>query len=229
MRLDKFISHATDLSRSQVRKALKAGTISVNNETVKDPARHILGEDRVHLNGEAINSPRARYFMLYKPPGYVCATKDGEHPTVLDLMHEPHREQLHIAGRLDRDTTGLVLITDDGKWNHRITSPRHRCQKKYRVHLAEPVAGDAAAKCARGVWLHGEKKRTLPATLESLAEREVSLTIQEGRYHQVKRMFAALGNRVVRLHRQSVGAIELDPRLAPGQYRPLTPQEIGTV
>jgi 16S rRNA pseudouridine516 synthase len=170
-----------------------------------------------------------RYFMLNKPEGYVCSTDDPDHPTVLYFLDEPVAHKLHAAGRLDIDTTGLVLMTDDGQWSHRITSPRHHCEKTYLVTLESPVSDDTAEHFAKGVQLHNEKDLTKPAVLEVITPTEVRLTISEGRYHQVKRMFAAVGNHVVGLHRERIGAIELDPDLAPGEYRPLTEEEIASV
>lgn len=136
--------------------------------------------------------------------------------------------KLHAAGRLDIDTTGLVLMTDDGQWSHRITSPRHHCEN-LSGDPESPVADDTAAQFAKGVQLHNEKYLTKPATLEVITPVQVRLTISEGRYHQVKRMFAAVGNRVVELHRERIGAITLDENLAPGEYRPLTEEEIASV
>lgn len=229
MRLDKAVSQVTDLSRVEVKRAAKAERITVNGEIVKDPATKVRDTDDLCLDGESLLEPGPRYFVLHKPLGYVCATKDGEHPTVLDLIDEPNKHKLHIAGRLDIDTTGLVLLTDDGQWSHRITSPRHHCDKTYYAHLADRISEDAVAKFAKGVWLDNEKKRTKPAKLEILFANEVRITISEGRYHQVKRMFAALGNRVLELHRERIGNIELEEDLHEGDYRPLTQEEIASV
>ncbi|WP_049097636.1 16S rRNA pseudouridine(516) synthase RsuA, partial [Klebsiella michiganensis] len=135
----------------------------------------------------------------------------------------------HAAGRLDIDTTGLVLMTDDGQWSHRITSPRHHCEKTYLVTLENPLDESTAEQFAKGVQLHNEKDLTKPAVLEVVTPTEVRLTISEGRYHQVKRMFAAVGNHVVGLHRERIGDIALDASLAPGEYRPLTAEEIASV
>ena len=130
---------------------------------------------------------------------------------------------------LDVDTTGLLLITDDGQWNHRLTAPRSDCQKIYRVELATPISPDYQERLANGVWLEGEKHPCLPATLEVLDDQTVLLSIAEGKYHQVKRMFAALGNHVKALHRTQVGGITLDETLEPGEYRALTPDEVASI
>lgn len=171
--------------------------------------------------------------MLNKPTGCVSATTDAAHPTALDLLQgEPRHHELQIAGRLDMDTTGLLLLTDDGDWNHRLTSPVHQCQKVYRVQLREPITTDAVARLQAGIVLRGEKRPTRPAVVritDCEHQREVLLTILEGKYHQVRRMFAALGNLVVSLHREQVSGITLDPALLPGEYRRLTPEEVSSI
>ncbi|AWF81887.1 16S rRNA pseudouridine(516) synthase RsuA [Microbulbifer sp. A4B17] len=229
IRLDKAVSQVTDLSRTDVKRAAWAGRITVNGEVVTNAATKIQVSDELCLDDEPLHEPGPRYIMLNKPLGYVSATKDGEHPTVLDLIDEPNKEKLHIAGRLDIDTTGLVLLTDDGQWSHKVTSPNHHCDKTYYALLAEKIEEDAVAKFAKGVWLNNEKKRTKPAKLEILFANEVRITIGEGRYHQVKRMFAALGNKVLELHREKIGEIILDEELQEGDYRLLTPEEIASI
>jgi len=164
--------------------------------------------------------------MLHKPEGVICANEDSEHPTVLDLINEPKKYSLQIVGRLDKDTTGLVLLTDDGQWNHQVTSPNKACAKTYLVRLKHPLKGDEVEQFNDGLLLKSETKKTRPATLIINDEFHATLSISEGRYHQVKRMFGAVGNRVETLHRQSIGAINLDPELTPGDYRPLTDDEI---
>ncbi|MFC6635510.1 16S rRNA pseudouridine(516) synthase RsuA [Microbulbifer taiwanensis] len=229
MRLDKAVSQVTDLSRAEVKRAARAERITVNGAVVTAPSSKVEESDTLCLDGEPLLEPGPRYLMLHKPLGYVCATKDSEHPTVLDLVDEPNKYKLHIAGRLDIDTTGLVLLTDDGQWSHKVTSPRHHCDKTYYAHLAERIGEDAVEKFAKGIWLDNEKKRTKPARLEILFANEVRITISEGRYHQVKRMFAALGNRVLELHRERIGEILLEEELHEGDYRFLTPEEIASV
>lgn len=226
MRLDKFLSHHTSLSRSQVHQCVKAGRVSINGEFVSKPEQKLAGDEQVALDGQRIEPISTRYLMLHKPAGYVCANSDSEHPVVLDLLDIPRKHELQIAGRLDLDTTGLVLITDDGPWNHRITAPKQECQKTYLVTTADPIDRSVIDWFAKGVQLHGEKNLTRPAQLHILEPRLARLQIHEGKYHQVKRMFAATGNRVLQLHREAIGKIHLDPGLSPGQYRPLTDNEI---
>lgn len=229
MRLDKFIAEQTGLTRSQAAKALKSGVVSVNEEIEKSGARKVSAEDIIRYEGELLEwLEGGQYFMLYKPQGYVCSHDDGEYPTVFQFFDYPLMNKLHTAGRLDVDTTGLVLLTDDGQWSHRITSPKHHCEKTYLVTLADPVEAFYAQQLAEGILLRGEKEPCLPAKMEILDDYNVNLTISEGRYHQVKRMFAALGNKVEALHRWRIGDIVLDESLEEGEYRALSDKEIGS-
>ena len=230
MRLDKFIAQQLGVSRAIAGREIRASRVTVDGDIIKHSAFKLQPEHEVEYDGNTlVQQTGPRYFMLYKPEGYVCSTDDPDHPTVLYFLDEPVAHKLHAAGRLDIDTTGLVLMTDDGQWSHRITSPRHHCEKTYLVTLESPVADDVAARFAEGVQLHNEKELTRPAQLEVITPTEVRLTISEGRYHQVKRMFAAVGNHVVGLHRERIGAITLDESLAPGEYRALTADEIASV
>ncbi len=242
MRLDKFLSENTKYSRSQIRKFAKSGAISVNECVQKAASLHINKGDKVNLNGEPVLPLENIYCMLYKPPGYVCANTDSDHPTVFDLIFmsgvlapagEQHNlpkrealqmEKLQIAGRLDKETTGLLLLTNDGDWNHRVTSPNRHCGKTYLVELDRQLDQSVVKKFAEGIQLDGEKTITRPAELIIYSEKSATLRLHEGKYHQVKRMFAAVGNHVTKLHRESIGAIKLD--IAEGQLRRLTASEI---
>lgn len=229
MRLDKFIAENTGLTRSQAAKVLKNGVVTVNGNIEKSGAAKISQEDEIYYEDQKLDwVEEGQYFMLYKPQGYICSHDDGEYPTVFQFFDYPLMTKLHTAGRLDVDTTGLVLLTDDGKWSHRITSPKHHCEKTYLVTLADPVEDFYAQRLAEGILLRGEKEPTLPAQLEILDDYNVNLTISEGRYHQVKRMFAALGNKVEALHRWRIGDVVLDERLEEGEFRPLTSEEIAS-
>ena len=230
MRLDKFIAQQLGVSRAIAGRLIRGHHVTIDDEVVRDTAFKLLPEHAVAYEGNTLTQQNGpRYFMLNKPQGYVGSTEDPDHPTVLYFLDEPVAYKLHAAGRLDIDTTGLVLMTDDGQWSHRITSPRHHCEKTYLVMLENPLSADTAEQFAKGVQLHNEKDLTKPAVLEQITPTEVRLTISEGRYHQVKRMFAAVGNRVVGLHRERIGEIALDPTLEPGEYRPLTEEEIASV
>ena len=229
MRLDKYISNATDLSRTDAKRIIKNGEVAIDDEIVTNPAQKISPDQTVAIEGSVISMAKSRYFMMNKPAGVVSVTKDNHNPTAIGLMYEHRSDELQIAGRLDIDTTGLLLITDDGKWNHRLTSPRSDCAKIYEVGLAEPIGADYAAALAKGVLLEGEKHLCLPAHMEQIDDNHLTLSIAEGKYHQVKRMFAALGNHVASLHRFQVGGITLDTELEPGEYRPLTDLEIASI
>ncbi|EGA71225.1 ribosomal small subunit pseudouridine synthase A [Vibrio sinaloensis DSM 21326] len=231
MRLDKYLCDALGATRKEATKIIKSGDVTVNDAVQKSGAFKVTDECVVEWQGREIQKPGPRYIMLFKPDGFVCSHEDGFNQTAFALLDEVKMEDLHFAGRLDVDTTGLVLITDDGQWSHRITSPKHKCEKTYRVWLVDPIGEDYAEKFAQGIELRSEKEPTLPAQLDIVNqdENEVLLTITEGKYHQVKRMFAALGNKVEHLHRERIGAIELDYSLEPGEYRFLTEEEIDSV
>ena len=208
---------------------LHANEVTVNGEYERDPGLKINDADNVCLQGMPLDAPTTRYLMLYKPEGVVCSNDDPSHPTVTALIELPRVERLHICGRLDVDTTGLVLLTDDGQWAHRITSPNRSTGKIYHVTTVDPIPADAVHTFANGMMLNGERQRTRPAELELLSDYEARVCLHEGRYHQVKRMFAALGNRVEQLHREQIGHIVLDEMLEPGEYRELTADEIASV
>lgn len=226
MRLDYFIANSANVSRKEARRLILASRVSINEAICKKAATHVSGEEKIRLDEAVVTLPGERYLMLNKPAGVVSATTDSENPTALDLLPADWRRNLHIAGRLDKDTTGLLLLSTDGQWSHRVTAPRADCPKTYRVTLAEPIPDDALVQLEAGMTLKGETKPTAPAQVERLDDSNLRLTISEGRYHQVKRMLAAVGNRVVTLHRERIGGVNLDPALAEGAYRELTQAEI---
>lgn len=232
MRLDRFLSETTPLTRSLAKRALKAGEVALNGEPVKQGARQIDPEkDAVTWQDEPLALVGKRYLMLHKPLEVECTARRGLYPRAIDLLDVPEVERLQPVGRLDVDTTGLLLMTDDGQWLHRITSPKRRCDKVYRATLADPWEGNTASwaieRMAEGLLLEDDDRPTLPATLDMLSPVEAELAISEGRYHQVKRMFGALGNRVTTLHRRAIGPLALDDNLAPGEWRELTAEEIA--
>lgn len=229
MRLDKYICESTGLTRSQAGKVIRQGLVTINDSKVKQAALQVGADDVVRLEEQQLSLIGLRYIMLHKPAGYVCSTNDPDHPTVFTLLDEPLLDRLHTVGRLDLDTTGLVLITDDGQWSHRISSPKHHVAKTYRVWTADAIPAAAIEQFATGVMLHSETTPTLPAQLTLLGDKEALLTIQEGRYHQVKRMFAAIGNRVVQLHREKVGGLQLPADLAEGEYLKLSADQIDSL
>ncbi|AEX99985.1 ribosomal small subunit pseudouridine synthase A [Oceanimonas sp. GK1] len=227
MRLDKFICKSTELSRSEARRAIAAGEARVNGEPVTHEAAQVHENNLVTLAGQRLVPRPFRYLMMHKPTGTLCSNVDGVYPSLFRWLDIDRPDELHIVGRLDADTTGLVLLTDDGRWSFTITRPEQHCAKVYRVGLRDPLAEQTAARFAQGLLLQGENKPTQPARVEASGPREALLTITEGRFHQVKRMFAAVGNRVVSLHREQIGGIRLN--VPPGQWRPLSQAEIDGV
>lgn len=229
MRLDKFICHHTGISRADAKRVLRQELVTLDDNIIKDAGFKVTDDMNIALEGRPLGAVKPRYFMLNKMANTLCSTLDEEYPSVLSYMELPNTKGLHIAGRLDVDTTGLVLITDDGQWSHQITSPKKACMKRYRVWLAEPLIADAEARFTEGVQLHNEPDLTKPAILERITDTLVLLSISEGKYHQVKRMFAAVDNKVMQLHREQIGDIELDPELEEGEWRELTDAEIDSV
>ena len=226
MRLDKLISNSTAFTRPQAKFAIRGGKVKIDGVVAKNAAQQVTEESNVEYMGVAINKAQPRYIMFNKPTDVVCANKDNDHATVFDSLFLPRIDTLHIAGRLDIDTTGLVLITDDGQWLHRITSPKHDHKKVYLVELDTPIDEKQIRILKEGVQLKKEKKRSLPADIEIIEDKIIKMTISEGKYHQVKRMLAAVGNHVVKLHRESIAHIKLDENLEEGQWRELTEAEI---
>lgn len=230
MRLDRLLGNLPQLNRRQARLLMLAGRVRVNGEPCNDPLRDIRIFDRLELDGQLLQAGKpARYFMLHKPPGCVSATQDAQHPTVLDLLDEPDKHELHLAGRLDFNTSGLLLITNDGLWSRRLTQPGSELAKVYHVQTEQLIGPEYAQAFARGLYFRFEDLTTRPAQLQLLGPREARLSIHEGRYHQVKRMFGHFDNKVLTLHREAMGPLALDPQLAAGQYRPLSAAEIALI
>ncbi|MBR6044211.1 MAG: rRNA pseudouridine synthase [Ruminococcus sp.] len=219
MRLDKFISsQRPDLSRSAVKELCRKGRITVNGETVKDPGKAIdENNDKVCAAGEPVTYREHIYIMLNKPAGVICATKDRLTETVLELIPpELRRSGLFPAGRLDKDTEGFVLITDDGELAHKMLSPKSHVPKTYLVRLEKPLSAGTVPLFAQGMTIDGGEQ-CMPAELTPSPDPcECSLVLHEGKFHQVKRMFAAAGNKVVYLKRVRIGALNLDEKLPPG-------------
>lgn len=229
MRLDRFLSHSSGLSRNQVKMLLHRGEVAVDGEPVRDSGLQVSAQNRITMEGNELVWPRHYYVMLHKPAGYVCSTEEAGQPLVAELIDKPWATTLHSAGRLDADTTGLVLLTSDGNWSHALTSPRRHCDKTYLVGVKHPLQSELVERFASGIVLNDESRPTLPAKLELIDSLTARVTLHEGRYHQVRRMFAACGNRVETLHRESIGNIRLDAVLQPGQWRELSDQEISDV
>lgn len=230
MRVDRFLSNLPRFNRKQVRVLLVERRITVDGQPVSDPHHEVREFSRVCVDDEVLQAGKsARYFMLHKPQGCVSATSDPQHRTVLDLLDEPDTAELHIAGRLDFNTTGLLLITNDGQWSRRLTQPQTKLPKVYYVETEQDIGPHYATTFAAGLYFAFENLTTQPAELALLGPRTARLSIIEGRYHQVKRMFGHFDNKVVRLHRECMGPLVLDASLAPGEYRALTDDEIRQV
>lgn len=229
MRLDRFLSNLPQFNRQTARQLLAYGRVRVDGAVVCDGLCEVSQFSRIEVDSELQQAGKpARYFMLHKPIGVVSATEHEQHRTVLDLLDEPNKAELHLAGRLDLNTSGLLLITNDGQWSRRLTEPRSRLGKVYRVTTEQPITAEYIDVFARGLYFAYEDLTTLPAELVILDNHSALLTLHEGRYHQVKRMFGHFQNKVIGLHRLSMGAIQLDPELLPGQYRPLNTAEIAS-
>ncbi|BAJ03181.1 pseudouridine synthase [Shewanella violacea] len=229
MRLDKFLCKSTDFSRAESIDLIEAGQVRVNELVIVTAQTQVHENNCIMLAGRRLVARPSRYIMLHKPIDTLCSNVDGDYPSVMNYIQVDRAEDLHITGRLDADTTGLVLITDDGRWSFNIINPKYHCEKTYRVTLRDPIEdGDIdelVSRFEQGLQLQGEKKLTLAAKLEVITPHQVLLTLSEGRYHQVKRMFFTVGNRVVGLHRQQVGKLSLDIEL--GEWRHLTADEVS--
>ena len=225
MRLDKFLGEMGLGTRSQVKDLIKKGRVAVNGQTEKKSERKVdLSQDQVQADGQLISYTPWEYYLLNKPQGTVSATEDNRYPTVVDLIKDKKRKDLFPVGRLDVDTEGLLLMTNDGGLAHRLLSPKNHVDKVYDARIEGRLPADSKERVEKGLVLE-DGTPTLPGRLEILSDQEIRLTIQEGKYHQVKRMMEVLGCKVVYLKRISMGALVLDENLAPGEYRALTEEE----
>lgn len=254
IRLDKYLAEMSVGTRSEVKKIIRTGRVTVNDETVKKPEQKVdISKDIVYVDGNIINYTEYEYFMLNKPAGYVSATTDREHKTVIDLIDDSSHNDLFPVGRLDIDTEGLLIITNDGGLSHRLLSPKHHVDKKYFLLTKREVTEEDVDILESGVDI-GDEKTTLPAKVSDISYKRwndigkyhdkikaskefcsedisggftsLCLTIHEGRYHQVKRMMNKIGKPVVYLKRLSMGKLVLDENLALGEYRILTEDEL---
>jgi 16S rRNA pseudouridine516 synthase len=236
LRLDRLLANMGYGSRKEVQALVRAGAVTLDGERLGDPEQRITATDalqtRLAVRGRILDPLPGFAVMLHKPLGVTCSHKE-EGALVYDLLPERwlRREPaVSTVGRLDKDTSGLVLLTDDGALLHRIISPRSQVTKRYRATLARPLSGEEAAVFASGtLMLEGETKPLAPAALEPLSPTEALLTLAEGRYHQVRRMFAAAGNHVQALHRDRVGGLDLPDDLPAGQWRRLEPADLAAV
>jgi 16S rRNA pseudouridine516 synthase len=229
MRLDRFIESRLAYSAQTVRGLFARRCVLLNGVAVTDGRGRITEFCRVEVDGNLLQARQAVYVMLHKPKGCVSATSDTKNKTVLDYIQLPEADQLHLAGRLDFNTTGLLLLTNDGKWSRKITQPQQKIPKRYRVQTQAEITPEYVQKFSEGMYFRFENLTTLPAELQILSSHTAQLTIYEGRYHQIKRMFGFFDNEVLNLHRLSMGAIVLDENLAVGEYRHLTSEEVAAI
>lgn len=228
-RLDKLLTQSGLYSRSEARELIRSGRVSVDGETLRRPEVKAAEDAAVFVDGEEVNCSLCRYFMLNKPAGVLSATDDRSQPTVLDLLPREIRALgLFPVGRLDKDTTGLLLLTNDGDFAHRVISPKHGVVKTYLAVTASPVYAEDVRAFREGITL-ADGTRCLPAVLEPLDGCRCRVLVSEGKYHQVKRMLAACGKPCTALERTAVGALELDPELPRGGWRELRQFETGLV
>ena len=235
MRIDKYLANMNVGSRKEVHKLIKAGLVSVNGKIVKTPKEKVKESDVVEVNGQEIAYQQYHYFLLNKPKGVLSATEDLHQKTVIDLLEvKDQYKDLAPVGRLDKDTTGLLLITNDGQLNHELLAPNKHVDKVYQALIAGHVTADTVDTFASGMEL---KDGTIlkPAKLEILDvdeskdQSKIRITIKEGKYHQIKRMFGAVGMKLLDLDRLQMGSLQLDPQLKRGHYRELTEEELSAL
>lgn len=225
-RLDKFLCDKKIGTRSQVKVLIQKGLVMVNDEVVKKADAKVTDTDVVCCQGNVLTSEEFGYFMLNKPAGVISATEDDTQQTVLDFFENEPYKNLYPVGRLDKDTEGLLLITNDGPLGHHLLSPKKHIPKTYYVKLDHGLIQADIDALEKGVDI-GEKNLTLPAKIEVIEETAVHITITEGKFHQVKRMFEAVSNKVMYLKRISMGSLQLDETLKLGEYRKLTAEELA--
>ena len=229
-RLDKFLCDSLNITRKEAKEAIKKGKVTINGEIVKKPESKLDAEDdQVELEHQPVIFEQFHYLMLHKPQGVVSATKDDHDKTVLDLIHENFKDKLFPVGRLDKDTEGLLILTDDGMLAHELLSPKKHVDKVYFAKVSGSFTDEEVKKFQEGLDI-GNGERSKEADLEILTagedQSEVLITITEGKFHQVKRMVKAVGNEVLYLKRLSMGSLKLDEKLELGMYRRLSETEL---
>lgn len=228
-RLDRHLSKQLAIKRADVRLLLAQRRVEVDGNIATDINQRISRFTVVRCDGCITQARTRRYVMLNKPHGVVSATTDRNHRTVVDLLAQPFKTELHIVGRLDFNSTGLLLLTNDGRWSRALSLPGSGLSKRYRVRLEDPLREEHVQAFRRGLYFSYEGITTRPAELTILGEFEAEVSLTEGRYHQIKRMFGHFDNKVLSIHRITVGNLALDAGLAPGQSRELTASELNTI
>lgn len=222
MKLDRLVAKHRLLGRATARRHILAGRVLVDGRPATDRNAEVDRFSEVTLDASVVqNAARRLRLMLHKPVGVISATKDKTHPTVIDLIDDPEKSGLHLVGRLDLNTSGLVLLTNDGRWSKALMHPDRRVDKVYHVTTRELIPADAVGKFAAGFYFETEGLTTQPAKLELLSPTTARVTLHEGRYRQIRRMFHRVGCRLTGLHRERIGDYPLPPDLAPGDWRPI--------
>lgn len=219
MRLDRLVGKWAGTGKRRTRELFESGRVFLNGEVVEERGIAVGKFDLVEVAGEVLQARTPRYVMMHKPAGVVSATVDDEHQTVIDLIEEEWASELHLAGRLDRFTTGLVILTNDSAYSESLTEPDEKVGKRYLVTVDGVIPKKAIKAFEAGMWFAKEKVTTAPAKVELLGESECRLTIYEGKHHQVKRMFARFDLKVTKLHREAVGCLELPDDLLAGEWK----------
>lgn len=227
-RIDRFISKHCRIKRKDLRLLIAQGRVMIDGQTAQDAAQQINKFSHISLNSQVLQDNKPVYLMMNKPIGVLSATKDDEHPTVIDLLTHPEKSQLHIVGRLDKQSSGLLLLTNDSRWSKQLSHPVNKIEKHYVVRVKNPLTPDYIHAFEQGFYFEFEDITTRPAELKIIDEYTAQVILSEGRYHQIKRMFGRFRNPVLALHRTAIGNIKLDKTLATGQYRELNHSETIT-
>ncbi|MBF1053749.1 MAG: rRNA pseudouridine synthase [Parvimonas sp.] len=231
IRIDRFLCHMGIGSRSEIKKFLKTCRVKLNGKFEKSPNTQVdIDKDEILFDDERVIYKEFTYLMLNKPKDYISATFDPKLPTVLELLEFPYSNmELFPVGRLDIDTTGFLILTNDGKFSYNITNPKKKVNKKYLVTLRDDISSNQIESLENGIYFEKEDFTTQNAKVEEISKREIYLTISEGKFHQVKRMLEYVGNEVVELKRVSIGNLSLDEKLELGEYREITNTELEEI
>ena len=227
MRLDKYLADMNAGTRSELKRDIKKGFVTADGIIVKEPGYHVSAETEIVYKGKVISYEAEVYYMLNKPGGVITATTDPHQKTVLDIINEPARGDLFPVGRLDKDTEGLLIITNNGELAHRLLAPKKHVDKMYYARIKGRVDAEDVKAFEKGLKV-SDDFQAMPSRLEILNSADISevkVTVREGKFHQIKRMFHAVGKEVLYLKRLSMGGLKLDEKLRPGEYRKLTEEE----
>jgi len=228
-RIDKFVSTVLSVNKRDVKLLLAQNKVVVDGAVITDAAFQVNKFSVISVNDKILQSEQPMYIMLHKPVGVVSATKDELHKTVIDLLHFPNKETLHIVGRLDLNTSGLMLLTNDSRWSERLTLPQSKVPKVYQVTLKEQLTQDYIVAFEQGMYFEYEDITTEPVILEIISDYVAQVILMEGKYHQIKRMFGRFRNQVMQLHRSKIGNLSLDANLKAGDSRELTAEEVENI